>query len=513
MKSTWARSTSSRDGMMDACFCRIVILSFSCVFYSFAPSVYAQTGGGIAASYRAEPRTIGINYGRIANNLPSPDEAVRLIQQLKVGRVKIFDSDPTVLSALANTGLEVVSAVPNEGIATIASNFSAADQWVKQNVLSYYPATKIVGIVVGNELFSYPALSATTWPQLMPALNYLHQSLVNHNLSLAIKLSTAVALDALATSYPPSTGTFRPDIAIPYMQPLLKFLSSTGSYFYVNAYPYFAWSSDPTQIPLDYALFGANTPGVVDGGSAYYSLLDAQLDAVNAAMGQVGYGGVRLAISESGWPTAGDPTEIGCNLANAASYNRRLVRQILSTSSAGTPQRPGVFIPAFVFSLFNEDLKPGPGTERHWGLLYPNGTAVYSIDMTGQMTDTQYAPLSSAPVITTSAPPPAALANQQPPSTSSSSSNGTWCVSKSSVSSVALQAALDYACGTGATNCVPIQTGGACFKPNTLAAHASYAFNSYWQSSKSIGGSCDFGGAATITTRNPSYGNCVYHAN
>jgi hypothetical protein len=72
------------------------------------------------------------------------------------------------------------------------------------------------------------------------------------------------------------------------------------------------------------------------------------------------------------------------------------------------------------------------------------------------------------------------------------------------VSSVALQAALDYACGAGATNCVPIRTGGACFKPNTLAAHASYAFNSYWQSYKSIGGSCDFGGAATITTRNPS---------
>ncbi|CAK9236947.1 unnamed protein product [Sphagnum troendelagicum] len=509
MKTAWARSTSSRDGMMDACFCRIVIL----LFYFFGQSVNAQTGGGIASSYAAEPRTIGINYGRIANNLPSPDEAVQLIQQLKVGRVKIFDSDPTVLSALANTGLEVVSAVPNEGIATIASNFSAAEQWVKQNVLSYYPATKIVGIMVGNELFSYPALNTTTWPQLMPALNYLHQSLVNHNLSLAIKLSTAVALDALATSYPPSTGSFRPDIAIPYMQPLLKFLSSTGSYFYVNAYPYFAWSSDPTQIPLDYALFGANTPGVVDGGLAYYSLLDAQLDAVNAAMGQVGYGGVRLAISESGWPTAGDPTEMGCNLANAANYNRRLVRQILSTSSAGTPKRPGVFIPAFVFSLFNEDLKPGPGTERHWGLLYPNGTAVYSIDMTGQMTDTQYAPLSSTPVITTSAPPPASFANQQPPSTSSSGSNGTWCVSKSSVSSVALQAALDYACGAGATNCVPIQTGGACFKPNTLAAHASYAFNSYWQSYKSIGGSCDFGGAATITTTNPSYGNCVYNAN
>jgi hypothetical protein len=33
--------------MMDACFCRIVILLFSCVFYFSAPSVNAQTGGGI----------------------------------------------------------------------------------------------------------------------------------------------------------------------------------------------------------------------------------------------------------------------------------------------------------------------------------------------------------------------------------------------------------------------------------------------------------------------------------
>jgi hypothetical protein len=47
MKTVWARSTSSRDGTMDACFCRIVILLFSCVFYFFAPSVNAQTGGGI----------------------------------------------------------------------------------------------------------------------------------------------------------------------------------------------------------------------------------------------------------------------------------------------------------------------------------------------------------------------------------------------------------------------------------------------------------------------------------
>jgi hypothetical protein len=182
-------------------------------------------------------------------------------------------------------------------------------------------------------------------------------------------------------------------------------LSETHSYFYINAYPYFAWAGDPAQIPLEYALFELDSSSsssssstastssvtaagvVLDGHLKYYNMLDAQLDAVNAAMEQLGYGDVRVAISETGWPTAGDPGQLGCNIPNAANYNRRLVTKMLSTSSSvlGTPSRPGIFIPTFIFALFNEDLKPGPGTERHWGLLYPNGTNVYSIDMTGQM--------------------------------------------------------------------------------------------------------------------------------
>jgi hypothetical protein len=42
-----------------------------------------------------------------------------------------------------------------------------------------------------------------------------------------------------------------------------------------------------------------------------------------------------------------------------------------------------VFVPTYVFALFNENLKPGAATEQHWGLLYPNGTAVYSINLAG----------------------------------------------------------------------------------------------------------------------------------
>ncbi|XP_052208129.1 PLASMODESMATA CALLOSE-BINDING PROTEIN 3-like [Diospyros lotus] len=86
---------------------------------------------------------------------------------------------------------------------------------------------------------------------------------------------------------------------------------------------------------------------------------------------------------------------------------------------------------------------------------------------------------------------------------------GTWCVVRSDASEQLLQLALDYACSTGA-DCAPIQSSGLCYLPNTLQAHASYAFNSYFQRRSNAPGSCDFAGAATIARTDPSYGSCVY---
>ncbi|KAB1213671.1 Glucan endo-1,3-beta-glucosidase-like protein 2 [Morella rubra] len=84
-----------------------------------------------------------------------------------------------------------------------------------------------------------------------------------------------------------------------------------------------------------------------------------------------------------------------------------------------------------------------------------------------------------------------------------------WCVTRSDASAQALQTALDYACGAGA-DCTPIQSNGLCYLPNTIQAHASYAFNSYYQRKAMAPGSCDFSGTATIAQTDPSYGSCVY---
>ncbi|KAL5542624.1 hypothetical protein UlMin_010334 [Ulmus minor] len=85
----------------------------------------------------------------------------------------------------------------------------------------------------------------------------------------------------------------------------------------------------------------------------------------------------------------------------------------------------------------------------------------------------------------------------------------TWCVARSDASNQALQTALDYACGAGA-DCIPLQANGLCFLPNTLQAHASYAFNSFYQKKAMAPGSCDFSGTSTIAQTDPSYGSCVY---
>ena len=69
--------------------------------------------------------------------------------------------------------------------------------------------------------------------------------------------------------------------------------------------------------------------------------------------------------------------------------------------------------------------------------------------------------------------------------------------------------AIDFACGPqGGADCTAILQGGGCYNPNTIAAHCSWAANSYYQNNKARGATCDFGGAATVSTTDPSTSSC-----
>ncbi|XP_019443696.1 PREDICTED: extensin-like isoform X1 [Lupinus angustifolius] len=95
-------------------------------------------------------------------------------------------------------------------------------------------------------------------------------------------------------------------------------------------------------------------------------------------------------------------------------------------------------------------------------------------------------------------PPPSV-----PPPRNAAPSTTLWCVAKPSVPDPIIQEAMNYACDSGA-ECDSISPNGQCFEPNSVYAHASYAFNSYWQKTKAAGGTCEFGGTAILVSIDPT---------
>ena len=426
-----------------------------------------------------------MNYGLLGDNLPSASRSVRLIKRLKAGRVKLYDPNPEILRALKGTKLQVSIMVPNQQISNISKSQEVSDQWVKNNVVPYYPETMIRYVLVGNEVLSLYD-QKQSWPDLVPAIRRIKGSLRKFHIR-KVKVGTTLAMDVLESSFPPSNGTFRSDISGPVVRPLLQFLNRTKSFFFLDVYPYFPWSSQPQYIKLDYALFEGGNLTYADPGSGltYTSLLDQMLDSVVFAMKRLGFPDIRLWIAETGWPNGGDIDQIGANVHNAAIYNRNLIKRLNAKPPVGTPARPGSVLPTFIFSLYNENQKGGPGTERHWGLYYPNESSVYPIDLTGEAPESEYPPLPA-------------------PENNAPYKGKIWCVVAKRANKTELESALTYACGQGNRTCEPVQPGRKCYKPVSLVRHASFAFSSYWAQLRSSGATCFFNGLAVQTTKDPS---------
>lgn len=220
------------------------------------------------------------------------------------------------------------------------------------------------------------------WSSLVPAMWQLHSGLRYYDLDDKIKISTPHSMGVLAVSYPPSAGVFQDSIRESIMLPMLNFLELTGSSFMMNIYPYFSYLDDGgVNISPGYALFLPNATEVDDPntGLHYSNIFDAMFDAAVSAMKNLNFTNIPLIVTETGWPSKGDPNEFPAGLANAKTYNNNLVKHVRSES--GTPMRPGKEIDTFIFALFNENLKPGALSERNFGLFYPNMSKVYEIDL------------------------------------------------------------------------------------------------------------------------------------
>jgi ABC-type taurine transport system substrate-binding protein len=62
---------------------------------------------------------IGVNYGTLANNLPSPSQVASFLKtQTTIDSIKIFDTNPDILRAFANSNITVTVTVGNVKPAT-----------------------------------------------------------------------------------------------------------------------------------------------------------------------------------------------------------------------------------------------------------------------------------------------------------------------------------------------------------------------------------------------------------
>ncbi|KAH7405009.1 hypothetical protein KP509_15G053700 [Ceratopteris richardii] len=384
----------------------------------------------------------------------------------------------------------MVVGIPNGNLPDFQTE-EQADTWVSSYLAPLVADTKIVAISVGSEVVTNDPAST---PYLLPAMRNIHTGLTKAGLS-DIQVTTANSMAILQDSFPPSSAIFNVSFSTSFMKPLLDYLHSVGSFLMINAYPYLAYTVDPTRVPLDYALFQAQQP--VDDpitGLEYTSLFDAQLDALYFAMEAMGHSELKVVVSESGWPTKGGQGESGATVENAQTYNNNLAARVIK--DAGTPHRPNLPVDVYIFSLFNENMKPGAESERNWGVFNVDGTPIYNLDFGG----------GNASISPTSAPSPIT----PPVNLTADNSRRTWCIAKPGVSNASLSAGVNWACGQGKANCTLIQDGEPCYQPNTFQNHASYAYNSYFHDNGGNAASCDFNGTAVMTNTDPSYGSCLF---
>ncbi|CAL0312520.1 unnamed protein product [Lupinus luteus] len=425
---------------------------------------------------------IGICYGRNADDLPTPDKVAQLVQLHKIKYLRIYDSNIQVLKAFANTGVELMIGIPNSDLIPFSQFQSNADTWLKNSILPYYPAAKITYITVGAEVTESPNNASSF---VVPAMTNVLTALKKVGLHKKIKVSSTHSLGVMSRSFPPSAGAFNSSHAH-FLKPMLEFLAENQSPFMIDIYPYYAYRDSPNKVSLDYALFESSSE-VIDPntGLLYTSMFDSQIDAIYFALSALNFRTIKVMVTETGWPSKGSPKETAATPDNAQTYNTNLIRHVINNT--GTPAKPGEELNVYVFSLFNENRKPGLESERNWGLFYPDQTSVYNLDFTGRGS----VDMTRGGNVT--------------------KSNGTsWCIASSKASQIDLQNAVDWACGPGNVDCTAIQPSQPCFEPDNLVSHASYAFNSYYQQNGASDIACSFGGTGVKVDKDPSYDKCIY---
>lgn len=142
----------------------------------------------------AEAGDVGINYGMLGNNLPTPEEVISLYKSRNVDKLRLFNPDPNALQALHGSGIEVVLGTLNQDLEVLAGDLASASNWVSTNVAPHAREVRFRYITAGNEV-----IPGDLAEHVLPAMQNLDAALLAANLSIPVTtvVSTEVCVHNL----------------------------------------------------------------------------------------------------------------------------------------------------------------------------------------------------------------------------------------------------------------------------------------------------------------------------
>ncbi|KAG9129866.1 hypothetical protein Leryth_007023 [Lithospermum erythrorhizon] len=384
--------------------------------------------------------------------------------QESVEFITLHDTTSDVFRGLSHSNDPVAFSLQHELLLNISRNVLAAENWVKTHVLSQYPSTNITTIVVGHTLLCDKEKDGN-FNLILPSIKNIFYSLTRWGLQKEIKVSASFGESCLHSN----SDIFRADLTETLVKPILNFLQETSSTYVINA------PSENSEF-----LVYAHSNAMKKLGFLRTGKINV---VVNRKLGEKPTSRKLSFIDNSDvvYPYPARPTPLRKTQEPSGSSNPAYAANTPLPPLVGSGVSPPPFARPFAPHL-SPEAAAHPGTPHYGPHLLP-----------------------CAPSPSPFPSPSDGGEVAKPPSVGGGRVHGgLWCVAKPSVPPETLQEALDFACGEGGADCEEIQPSGNCYFPDTTVAHASYAFNSYWQKTKSNGGICGFGGTAMLINSDPS---------